>query len=1032
MKIKNNRPLVNIYSFTISLFVILISLTVKPQTKETDHDVFVISNITDVTDIDSFLLKLKTVLAEQDKKFSVIINGDLVNSDFEKDYATQSARVKYFLTELSKYDKGQFILVPGDRDWDNSGKNGLKNVKKLEYLVKSLKLKNIKWAIKDGCPGPNEFFLDENLLLITINTQWWNHPFEVPEPIDGDCKVSTTEDFKEEMEDIIAENVGKNILIAGHFPIISNGEYGGHFSLRQNLFPLTDIVDGLYLPLPFIGSFYPSFRSNIGTVEDISNERYEVIKKIMTNLISDNNSLIYLSGHDKTQLISELDGNYFVNSGAPESAEYSARIENSVLSESKAGIIQLTYHSDGKVTSIFHHFVSAKKTEKEQFTLLESACVYPENDLPVNYAYIPCFNLESVIKQPFNEINGKVSVVAGPEYEAGYFKRFLLGNHYRDAWTKEIEVPYLNLDTTKGGLTLLRKGGGRQTLSLKFKGADGLRYTFRSVNKDPIKALDYELRKTIIANIVRDQTTTQHPYGALAADILLNELGIIHAHPKLFVMPDDPKLGIYQNEFGGLVGMLEEDPENPNDGNKGFLGAEKILRSNKLFRQLYKDHDNQVNAKNFAVARAFDILVGDWGKHDDNWKWIGFAQDNKTIFEPMPRDRDHVFSRWDGVLPWLADREWAKESGEDFDYEISGLRSLMFQARHLDRFIASNLSKQDWLEAAHFVQNKITDSVIENAVRSMPSEVYENSGKEIKEKLIVRIKDLDKYVLEYYEMISDQVDVVGSNKREYFDVFIDNDGSILVKGYDIINNNRGNFNFYSRKFVEDETSDVRIYGLGGDDVFNVYGNQNSSIKLRIISGSGADSINNQSRQEILVYDKGEKTEITQKDKLNLIESYNESLYTYERTKFEYNTYFPLPYFYYGADDGFIFNFGIDFINHSFDKTDYSNKQHFQISASTSGSFGLEYKGIFHHVVGGWDFLIGGHYDNPLLYSYFYGFGNETVKDDDKYLQNFYRTRFRSKGVSLGLNYNYWKKSSFSLSLRYDNNERVEDIENTIF
>ena len=59
----------------------------------------------------------------------------------------------------------------------------------------------------------------------------------------------------------------------------------------------------------------------------------------------------------------------------------------------------------------------------------------------------------------------------------------------------------------------------------------------------------------------------------------------------------------------------------------------------------------------------------------------------------MPRDRDHVFSRWDGILPWLADREWAKESGEDFNYEISGLRSLMFQARHLDRFIASDLSK---------------------------------------------------------------------------------------------------------------------------------------------------------------------------------------------------------------------------------------------------------------------------------------------------------------------------------------------------
>ena len=39
-------------------------------------------------------------------------------------------------------------------------------------------------------------------MLITINTQWWNHPYEVPGPIDGDCKIATTDDFKEELEDL--------------------------------------------------------------------------------------------------------------------------------------------------------------------------------------------------------------------------------------------------------------------------------------------------------------------------------------------------------------------------------------------------------------------------------------------------------------------------------------------------------------------------------------------------------------------------------------------------------------------------------------------------------------------------------------------------------------------------------------------------------------------------------------------------------------------------------------------------------------
>ena len=117
----------------------------------------------------------------------------------------------------------------------------------------------------------------------------------------------------------------------------------------------------------------------------------------------------------------------------------------------------------------------------------------------------------------------------------------------------------------------------------------------------------------------------------------------------------------------------------------------------------------------------------------------------------MPRDRDHVFSRWDGLLPWLYDREWGKESGENFDYEISGLRSLMNQARHLDRFVAADLTREDWISAAEFVQSKINDRVIENAVRNMPPEVYELSGKIIADKLKYRLKDLKKYANEYYD-----------------------------------------------------------------------------------------------------------------------------------------------------------------------------------------------------------------------------------------------------------------------------------------
>ncbi len=1035
MLIKKTIEELRLFSRLILLAFIISFSILAAQSNTNNHSVYLISNIVDIKDNDKFISRLNEIFTKQKSPFTVLINGDLVGSKFDKNIEKDSVRIFQLLDFLSKFEDGKTIIVPGERDWDDSKKNGLKNVKKLEDLIKSLKLKNVKWAIKNGCPGPKEFELDDNLLLITINTQWWNHPFDVPGPIDGDCKIATTDDFKEELEDLLNENPNKNIIVAGHYPIISNGEYGGNQSFYKHIFPLTDWIKGLYLPLPFLGSIYKAFRENIGTSDDIINEHYEETRDLLENIIAEYQSIIYLSGHEKTQQIVERDGNYFINSGAPENVEYAANIKGSILDKNEPGIIEIIYHDNGKVESIFHEFKkNSKSITSSSLVLFESACMAENEDTPINYQFKPCKEQQTASDKMQKEYPQIGKTIAGPEYEAGSFKRFFMGDHYRDSWTAEVEVPYLNLDTAKGGLTVLKKGGGRQTLSLKFQGKNGIRYTFRSVNKDPIKALDYEFRETGIAKIVKDQTTTQHPYGAMAADILLNELGIIHAHPKLYIMPNDPKLGSFQKAFGNMLGMLEENPSDPKKDELGYLGASEIVRSNKLFRKLYNDHDNTVDSKEFAVARVFDILVGDWGKHDDNWKWVGFKENGKTLFRPMPRDRDHVFSRWDGVLPWLADREWAKESGEDFNYEIVGLRSLMNQARHLDRFLAADLSKKDWIEAARFVQSKITDDVIESAVKNMPYEVYEISGKETESKLKARVKDLERYAADYYDMISSEVDIVGSNKKEYFDVIRNNKESVTVNVYNVKNIERGEELFYSRTFYPKETSDIRLYGLDGRDIFNISGESNESIKVRIIGGTGKDSINDVSNSsaKTLVYDEGKKTIINKGPNTIIVVPYNKSLYKYNRTAFAYDTYFPLPYISYSADDGIIINAGVSFTLHNFDKQDYSAKHSMQIGASTNESYGIEYAGRFHHVLYDLDLTLTGHYDEPLPYTYFYGFGNETEKDEKKYTQNYYRTRYASRGLSLGLIRDFWKKSSLSISAGYKNNEHQEESNQTLF
>ena len=79
--------------------------------------------------------------------------------------------------------------------------------------------------------------------------------------------------------------------------------------------------------------------------------------------------------------------------------------------------------------------------------------------------------------------------VSGGYYQAGPLKKLFLGSLYRSSWNTPVEVPYLNLDTTKSGLTPFALGGGRQTTTLKFKAGDGKEFAFRSVDKNLINAL---------------------------------------------------------------------------------------------------------------------------------------------------------------------------------------------------------------------------------------------------------------------------------------------------------------------------------------------------------------------------------------------------------------------------------------------------------------------------------------------------------------------------------------------------------------
>src|SRR5437660_5657060 len=74
-------------------------------------------------------------------------------------------------------------------------------------------------------------------------------------------------------------------------------------------------------------------------------------------------------------------------------------------------------------------------------------------------------------------------VAAGPEYKKPASYQRLWGSNRRMEWTTPIQVPVLWLDSVYGGLTPYKKGGGKETKSLRLKTKDGKQYSLRSINK---------------------------------------------------------------------------------------------------------------------------------------------------------------------------------------------------------------------------------------------------------------------------------------------------------------------------------------------------------------------------------------------------------------------------------------------------------------------------------------------------------------------------------------------------------------------
>lgn len=989
------------------LFIFLAVLILNPQQlSAADIKVVLTGNTGGANNSELLFSAMENYCSRNGSPVFWVLNGDLFPSVWNE--AAISQWQQRMNAILDRYAQLQVIVNQGDMDWDDSGERGWEKIKVLDEILERNRHARFHSYLKQGCPGPWTFSPTDSMTFVVINSQWWNHPFEKPNPTDDVCSIADTDIFIEELEGILDESDTRNIMILSHFPLRSLGNYGGRFPVFSYLLP------------PVVGSAWIGFRQNVGTSKDINNSRFDEFRYKLNGVLQNYSSLVFASGHEQNQSIVSVGRNYFVNSGAPYRGSYSAPDHNAELSTSESGFIEITYRNNGEI--LYNHLVNDGLSTQASGVLVKPVGGTSDSNGDTGFGSAA----DSATQAAGGKSTGPTLAIAGSEYASSRFKEKWLGRHYRRSWTAPVKVNYLDMDTAFGGLVVKGKGGGRQTTSLKLTGGNGKEYVFRSVNKDPSKALGYELRGTIVSEVLKDQTTTQQPYGALAVASLMDNVNLLHAIPELYVLPDDERLGSFRKDYVNLFGMLEERPNDKIAKEKVFAGADNIEKSFQLFSKIYRDHDNTIQSKEFARARVFDLWVGDWSKHEDNWKWAGYKMEDGKTFRPIPRDRDHAFSRWDGIIPWIADREWGMPNGENFDYKIKGLRSLMWQARHLDRFVSSELSRTDWVNAATQIQSSINGEAISTAIHNMPPEIYQVDGAEIERKLIARIKDLHIYAERYYNILATEVDVVGSHKQEYFHAIRYSDGSVDVSVYNLSKKDpqptSSNIR-YHRVFYKNETKEIRLFGLKGNDVFLIEGESPRSILIRVITGEGQDSVTDRSHvgsraKKTLLYAQGSGENISLGSEGKKIRSAPSNFYDYDRSNFKYNTYLPVALVTYNAFTGLALQTGVSFTRHRFGKPDFSAKYRINGSVSVQGNYELNAGAQLRHILGKWDGVTEVLVSRPLNFNYFFGIGNDT-KMDGEMPDDYYRAQYNTASVSAGLTRDFWKRSKLSFIANYE-------------
>ena len=930
---------------------------------------------------------LKNQLAKADSSSYLFFLGDNV---YENGIVTDSTKAEYttsreklqFQIDLAKEFKGKTLFIPGNHDW----RNGVKGLKEQEKLVKKQLGNKKSFLPKDACPI-DKINVNDSIGIIAIDSEWYLQDWDKHPGLNEKCDIKSREAFFEELESQLNKYQNRTTVITMHHPLYSNGTHGGQFDFKKQFYPLGD---NFKVPLPVIGSFINLLRSTTGlSPQDVNNFKYREMASRIATLIENRNNVIVVSGHDHNLQYIQQNNVKQIISGSGSKKESAKAVGKNDFSYGDNGFVVLDLYDNGASKANFYGFkdggiellLAKQITEKKKEYLAQ---VYDDKKMPKTKE-TSVYPLEDTRKSdPY---------------------KFFFGRHYRRTYGQTITANTVNLSQLNGGLTPVRMGGGHQTQSLRLVNAKGEEYNMRSVKKSATQFIQQvafknkyvadEFEDSFTEKFLMDFYTTNHPYYPLTVANLMKPINIMHSTPKLYYVPKQEALKAYNENFGDELYMIEERPMSGYQD--GVFGKPKdIVSTDDMLAAIHKNKDVVVDKQAYIRARLFDMLVGDWDRHSDQWRWGVYKENKQTIYKPIPRDRDQAFPRYDGLFFHLIMKIPPLRHMQDYKDDIKNVKWFNREPYPLDLAILESSDLDLWKKEAKYIQDNLSDDYIKQSFELIPEETKQEYDQEVINNLIARKSKLEKFAEEYNKVLRKLVILKGTDEDEDFVITRLPKGKTNVKIYSGQNRTL----ILDEDFDKKETKEIRLYGLNGKDKFKVEGKPSNAILVRIIGGIDDDVYEVKRSAKVKVYDYANGSDVSELAFLtskNFVNDYEVNTYDYKQPM--YNFFTMLPNIGYNPDDGIKIGLSPTYTVNGFDRKPYSQRHNLQLSYYfATGGWDAKYKGTFTKALGKWNLDLNAAYTSPTYSTNFFGLGNETVNNQEEIGMDYNRVRLESYSI----------------------------------